>query len=193
MPQISVSLPNNLQVKVRSVVPSDRAHFVKGMDALSEASRFYRFHGHGFRLNDRILDYLTDLDDVNHVALGALCKKGREEEAIGVGRFIRSQSNEKEAELALTICDAYQRRGIGSLLLTCLSAMARDRGIERFTFAMHAERGALISKLQTLGTHVRGMDSGVFEMEMEVPQNAKYNALGKKEMARYTELIAHQA
>jgi GNAT superfamily N-acetyltransferase len=40
-------------------------------------------------------------------------------------RFVRDESDPKIAEIAFTVADAYQGRGIGSLLISALSIAAR--------------------------------------------------------------------
>ena len=48
------------------------------------------------------------------------------------GRFVRDADNAASAEIALTVADAYQGRGVGTLLLAALAIAAHIDGIEQF-------------------------------------------------------------
>ena len=44
-----------------------------------------------------------------------------------------------EAEIAVTVTDAFQRRGLGRLLIETLTAVGAARGVERFTYEILPE------------------------------------------------------
>jgi len=52
---------------------------------------------------------------------------------VGVARYIRDAADPEAADLAVTVIDAWQRRGLGSELLARLSHRARQEGIRWFT------------------------------------------------------------
>src|SRR6516164_862224 len=97
-----------------------------------------RFLARKDRLSTAELRYFTDLDHRDHEALGALDQAdGR---GVGVARYIRDADDPRAAEIAVTIVDDWQGRGLGAELLTRLSDRARQAGIHRFT-ALAAEIG----------------------------------------------------
>jgi len=71
---------------------------------------------------------LLQRDESRHVVLVALDGA----EIRGVGEFVVDDDS-GAAELAVVVEDAFQRRGIGSLLLRALEQLARERGINAFT------------------------------------------------------------
>ena len=64
--------------------------------------------------------YLTDVDHRNHEALIAITR--RQGEAVGVARFVRDPQDPTTAEVAMSVVDEWQNRGVGSMLATRLSA-----------------------------------------------------------------------
>src|ERR1700758_3110348 len=77
------------------------------------------------------LRYFTDVDHHDHEALGALDHAdGR---GVGVARYVRDTEDPQAAEIAVTIIDDWQGRGLGTELLAQLSDRARQEGICRFT------------------------------------------------------------
>ena len=67
---------------------------------------------------------------MSHVAWGATV----DDEPAGVGRYIVDSA--AEAEIAITVVDGFQRRGLGRTLFNALAASARAAGIESFHFAI---------------------------------------------------------
>ncbi len=55
------------------------------------------------------------------------------EELVGVARYVRDPDEPKQAEVAVTVQDEWQGRGVGTALLSMLARRARDNGVERFT------------------------------------------------------------
>ncbi len=165
---VSCTLQDGLEVTIRGVLPEDRQHFHAGMRALSARSRYFRFNSYRSKLTEPQISYLTEIDQVNHVALCVFRRMENKEVGIGVGRFIRQPADMQRAELALTVIDAYQQHGVGTLLLTALNKIAALHGISSFTLRIHANRFALVKRLKTLDARVLSHQRGVLEMELPV-------------------------
>lgn len=121
-------------VLLRLARPADRELLKRGFDRLSVESRYLRFMGSKSALTEAELDALTTADGVDHFAIGALRAdpESGELEGVGVARFVRRPEEPEVAEAAVTVVDAVQGRGLGSLLLRRLAAAARERGVQRF-------------------------------------------------------------
>lgn len=125
---------------IRELTPADRLALVFIFRHLGSASRYQRFLGIKTELSRRELDYLTDVDHWHHEALIAWSPIPRA--PIGVARYVRYEDFDL-AELAVTVVDGWQRRGVGAALLAALSERASRAGIRRFTATMlHDNVGA---------------------------------------------------
>lgn len=127
----------------RPVTPQDRHLFEEGLENLSEQSRFARFGRGVGRLTEADLRYLTDVDQRSHVAWGALVG----EAPAGVGRYIVSPAG-GDAEVALTVVDRFQGRGLGRLLFLGLVAVARLDGVPQLFFAARVSNDVVIRVLR---------------------------------------------
>lgn len=131
-----VVLPSAERILIRLVQADDKALLLRGFKNLSSGSRFRRFLNEKKRLSDEELVYFTEVDHIDHFALGMveLDEHGTEGEGIAIGRFIRLRDDSECAEVGLTVADTMQGKGAGRLLLTRLMSAALERGIKRFRF-----------------------------------------------------------
>jgi GNAT superfamily N-acetyltransferase len=164
---------------LREVTEGDKNLFRKGILRLSPGSLFHRFHTHSISLNDHLLDYLTRVDQVNHVAIGIIDTASGECPGIAVARYIRNRDNPNVAEVAVTIIDEYQGRGLSAVLLAGLSRYAHENGIEFFRLFIQAGRHQLRQKLLALGGSVVRRHSEIIEIEVPaVPDLSAMDASG---------------
>jgi acetyltransferase len=119
---------NGTAVRVRPMRPDDlpmEADFVRH---LSSETRYKRFMLTLRELSPAKLKYLTDVDQVRHVALVATVEGGEHETEIGVARYIVDPAG-TGCEFAIAVDDAWQGSGVGGVLMQALIATARGRGL----------------------------------------------------------------
>jgi RimJ/RimL family protein N-acetyltransferase len=122
-------LGDGATVHVRHVRPSDERVLRAAFRELSPRSRYQRFLGPVSELSDSLWRYLCNVDGRDHVAFVAL---DVESHAVGVARFVRQWTAPSTAEVAITVADAWQCRGLGLLLIALLVETARRAGVDAF-------------------------------------------------------------
>lgn len=156
-----------LHVGMRLIRPEDKPLLVEGFERLSFASRRTRFMGARSALTPGDLKLFTEVDQENHLAIGALdLDTGR---PVGVVRFIRAPGTTR-AEAALTIVDAYQHHGLGAVLLDRLAAAALERGLTTLRFVMTSDNVCMRHLAERLkGRVVRsGFERGTMTVDLEL-------------------------
>ena len=157
-------LRDGSQVLIRPVQSDDAPLLADGFGRLSAESRWTRFMTVKKELSPAELRYFTDLDHHDHEALGALGHgDGR---GVGVARYIRSPRDPHAAEIAVTIVDDWQRRGLGTELLAQLSDRARQEGVHRFTALVAADNVAVAGLLRNVCASLVCRGSGILEYEI---------------------------
>ncbi len=112
---------------------------------LGPRSRQLRFLSGKPRLTGADLRQLTAVDHHDHVAI--LAVSVAQGLAIGVARFVRDPDRPDSADVAVAVVDAWQGRGIGTMLTTALSDRALEVGVRRFTMAMAPDNDAAVRLL----------------------------------------------
>lgn len=164
-------LQRQTHVRTRPIRATDAAALQAGVESMSDQSRYFRFHSGLKRLPEHVLRYLTEVDGVNHVALVAIeFGQGVAAHGVGVGRFVRDPKNPTQAELALTVTDRAQGRGIGRRLLSDLAKAASAVGIETFTMTVISSNAPARRLLSRVGAIGRGSASDV--MSFHLPLSA---------------------
>ena len=131
-----LSLNSGEAVCLRLIRPADKATMLRAFSELSPHSRHKRFFGAKHTLSEEELRYFTETDGWDHFALAALSldAQGNEGDGLGIARCIRFADDPECAEVAITVIDRMQGKGIGRALLERLINAATERGILRFRF-----------------------------------------------------------
>ncbi|CAN5263232.1 hypothetical protein BH09MYX1_BH09MYX1_17850 [soil metagenome] len=143
-------LRDGTKIVLRHIRPEDAAELRRGFSELSPESRYRRFFGALRPLDDRTLAYLTDVDGDAHVAIIAVTESLdlKSERGVGIVRFVRLEGDDEAAEVAVTVVDDMQRKGLGTLLSHVAIRAARERGIKRFKGEVLVENAALVEALR---------------------------------------------
>jgi GNAT superfamily N-acetyltransferase len=165
------TLRDGRKVHLRLVRPSDKELMRRGFARMSPESRYKRFFSPKTRLSSAELRYLTELDHVNHLAIGAERLAGDAIEGLGVARFVRYADMPDTAEAAVAVIDELQGKGLGSLLLQRLIAAAHERGIRRLRFEVLGSNQPMKDLVKDLAPSARTLrrQGGVSVIECELP------------------------
>jgi GNAT superfamily N-acetyltransferase len=165
-------------VLIRPIRSDDKQRLLDAFDRLSPESRYRRFFAATPELRAGQLRYLTEVDHHAHEALVAI--EPGTGQGLGVARFIRSPEDAAVAEVAVTVVDDWQGRGLGTALLHELAARARAEGVERFSALVLAENEPMLAILRAGGdVHVTRRDHGVVELVMDLPREGVPEPLGR--------------
>ena len=110
---------------------------------------------------------------MHDVVLVATIESGKQETIVGLGRYARSGPS---AEIAFTVEEDYQGRGIASRLLLELTHIARDNGILRFEADVLADNAPMLDVLHHSGLPMREAEAdGVVHVTL-FPGDGRGNA-----------------
>ena len=141
-------------VTIRSIHPADSAMENKFVRNLSVETKHYRFLGGVKELSPAELKRLCGVDGVHSMAFVATVQRSGHETEIGVSRYAECPSD-GVGEMAVTIADAWQDKGLGRLLVNRLITYAKDHGVKQL-YSVELEDNIAMRKLAgELGMSVR--------------------------------------
>ena len=169
----AVLLRDGSNVLIRQVQSTDAPLLADGFTRLSAQSRQMRFLTRKKELSPADLRYFTDVDHNDHEAIGALsAADGR---GVGIARYVRDADDPQAAEIAVTIVDDWQGRGLATELLTQLAGRARSEGIHRLTALVAADNAAVAGLAQAMGADRVGRGRGTAEYEIALDPQEEYS------------------
>lgn len=141
-------------VTIRSLHPSDsgmEADFVRN---LSAETKHFRFLGGLRELSPAELTRMCDIDGQHNMAFVATLQKEGREIQIGVSRYAQSESGDVR-EMAVTVADEWQHKGLGRLLALYLIDYARGHGVKQLYSVDLADNTAMRHLAHDLGMSAR--------------------------------------
>ncbi|MGV9801187.1 GNAT family N-acetyltransferase [Mycobacterium sp. NPDC003449] len=151
---------------LRPVLPGDVERTLNGPVEFSSETLYRRFQS--VRKPTRaLLEYLFEVDYADHFVW--VMTEGALGPVIADARFVREGHGSTTAEVAFTVGDDYQGRGIGTFLLGALVVSAGYVGIERFSARVLSDNYAMRKILDRLGATWEREDLGVVTTEVDVP------------------------
>ena len=159
-----VTVRDGSEIEIRPVTAADRRMLLSGFARFGERSRHQRFFGVKVALTEAELTFFTEVDHHDHEALGALDHAdGR---GVGIARYIRDAADPQAAEIAVTVIDDWQGRGLGTELVAQLSERARSEGIRRFTALVAAGNPAMARLLRNVRADLVRREHGALQYEI---------------------------
>jgi acetyltransferase len=150
----TVGLPDGQRVVVRPVLPQDEALTDAYFRDLRAASRYDRFLGPMRALPAGLLEHLTHIDYSSHLALVAEVFVDGQETVIAEARYARGE-DKTSAEFAVSVADAWQGKGLATLLLGKIGRHAANAGVRRFHGETLASNERLLRLARRAGFTVR--------------------------------------
>lgn len=147
-----VHLRDGTEAFVVPLLPANREALRQEYAHLSAETRFDRFLSGVPELTDTMLDHLVDeVDGTDHVALVLLVlTEDGTELPLGLARIIRYPDDPTAADVAVTVVDEWQGRGVATALLEVLM-QRRPKGVERLVTVISSRNAASLAMLRSLG------------------------------------------
>jgi acetyltransferase len=153
-------LRDGTPVTIRPIRPEDEPLMVKFHEGLSEESVYMRYF-HMMNLTQRTAhERLTRICYIDYDREMALVAEATnpdtgEREIMGVSRLSRRGASPDEAEFSVLVGDRFQRRGLGTLLVSRILDVGRAEDLRRITAEILFDNRPMQDISRKLGFHLR--------------------------------------
>ena len=136
---------------IRPIRPSDKEALLRFHARLSADARYRRYHGLKGDLTSAELQFLTEIDEVTHVARVAIDPSG---EIDAVARVV-------DGEIAVVVADGRRRAGLGQRVVDAVLRAFREQGAGgEVTAWVQPDNGRALRMFQRLGARRRTSPPG---------------------------------
>ena len=142
-------LRNGERIEIRALRPQDRDDLMAAVDRTSGDSLYRRFFAVRRHFTETEESFYLNVDFVSHVALIASADENGQPIIIAGGRYVVGEPG--QAEVAFTVVDKYQGRGVGAALLRHLAMIARQAGLRELVAYVLPDNRAMLKVFEKSG------------------------------------------
>jgi acyl-CoA hydrolase/RimJ/RimL family protein N-acetyltransferase len=169
----TVTLRDGSQVFVRPIRPDDEPEMREMFYDFSEQTKYLRYHAALKTMPHNKLQVFCTVDYDTEMAIIALTGKPGQEQVVGVGRYMRDAEG-RSAEVAFTVSDSFQRKGLGTYFFERLVEIGREKGIQTFHAYVLVENSGMLKIFHRSGLVVETHNEGdVVRVVMNLPEAAQ--------------------
>ena len=173
--EADIALRDGSTVRVRPVRADDAPALREFVEAVSRESIAFRFFG--FPSVDWIVNWSIDVDYADRFAL--IAETGTDRTVVAHAAYVREKAGGR-AEVAFLVADAWQGRGISTVLLAHLAAIAKSQGIATFVAQVMPSNHRMIEVFRESGFPVE-IRSTPDAIEIELPTSLTPDAVARFE------------
>ena len=181
--EAEIALRDGSTVHVRPVRSGDKAAIRRFLDGVSPESIGFRFFGAADL--DWVSDWSVNVDYADR--FGLVAESGTPRCIIAHAVYVRE--NPERAELAFLVADAWQGKGISTVLLAHLAAVAEEHGISTFTAEVLPHNHQMIMVFRESGFPVERR-STPDAISIELPTSLSAGALARFDERERTAAVA---
>lgn len=175
---VTLTLKDGTPVYVRPIRPDDAERLQAFHSRLSPDSIYLRWLSAHPILSLAEAQALSTVDYAARMALVATTGDDPAAPLIGVARYGRVPGRADEAEVAVVVEDAYQRRGLGTELLRRLMFYARTQGFRYWSAEINVANARMMKFIQRGGLPVaKQYAGGSWQVRVEISPASEPPAL----------------
>jgi RimJ/RimL family protein N-acetyltransferase len=165
-------LNDGSRVQIRAQRPTDREAVLAAVRRASAKTLYQRFLGVRREFSEEELHFFLEIDQVSHVVLVAETVEDSGTVIVGGGRYVLVEP--RRAEVAFTVIDAYQKRGIGTALMRRLAAIGREAGLTELVAEVLADNTPMMKVFKRSGLAMTTtLDSSVYRVSLRYADTSR--------------------
>lgn len=166
---IVTELRSGMQVCLRPLHPSDQDWIERGIMELSDRSRYLRFFSSFKIAPASVVEKLSAVDGINHIAWGVVNLDATDHPAIAAAHAIRNTEDPVTGEFAIAVLDDYHGKGVSRVLIAALFANCVEKGLRKLDIAVMRENKKAARLIAALGAEMTQSEGPVayYRLDLE--------------------------
>lgn len=146
-------LTDGQKITIRAARPTDGPKIRRAFSLLDSRTRYMRFLSQKDKLTDEDVARITGADFENAIVLLATIGEGQDEAVIGgVSCFVVNPgAAQRDAEVAFTVEQDFQGRGVGAALMRHLARIAAAKGLHSLEAEVLCNNAPMLSVFRRCG------------------------------------------
>jgi RimJ/RimL family protein N-acetyltransferase len=166
----TITLRSGEKIFVRPIRSDDEPLMREMFYHFSENTKYLRYHAATKSMPHNKLQVFCTVDYDSEMALIGLHGPPGAEEVVGVGRYM-TDSEKHSAEVAFTVSDAWQRKGLGTYFFQRLVQIAHGLGIQTFHAYVLVQNSGMLKIFHSSGLVVETTtEADVVCVTMKLPE-----------------------
>lgn len=159
---------SGLEVLLRPIKITDESLLNDFLHNLSDRSLYLRFISKRHEIPHERLQEMVAIDYTKELTIvAAIGSKDVCEQFVGVAQYY-IDPDKYMAEVAFAVRDDYQNQGVGTVLLSYITVLAKRNGLHGFTAEVLAENSAMLHVFEKGGFEIeKHLLAGLYEMNMK--------------------------
>jgi len=159
----SRKLKDGTQVVLRPIKPEDEPMWFELLGSCSRESIYQRFRYFFHWETHQVATRYCFIDYDREIAIVAELEEEGKRKLLGVGRLVADPDHES-VEYAVLVGDAWQNKGLGSLLTDYCFEIARKWGLKRIVAQTTSDNPRMIEVFKKRGFEIKSDESGLVEV-----------------------------
>lgn len=143
------TLSDGRKVGIRAQRPEDREALRAAVRRASSETLYHRFFAAKREFSEQETHFFLDIDFVSHVALVAEAIEDGRPVIVGGCRYVVIEPG--KAEVAFSVIDAYQKKGLGTALMRYITAIGREAGLRELVAEVLSDNAPMLKVFERSG------------------------------------------
>lgn len=165
---IITELRSGMQACLRPLHPSDQDEIERGIMELSDRSRYLRFFSSFKTVPPSVVERLSAVDGVNHIAWGVVDMDTDGHPGIAAAHAIRDLEDPSSGEFAIAVLDDYHGKGVSRVLIAALFSDCVAKGLRTMDIAVMRENRKAARLVAALGAQVTRSEGTVAHYRLDL-------------------------
>ena len=146
---VTETLSDGRKVEIRAQRPEDRESLLAAVQRASPETLYHRFFAVKRAFSEQEAHFFLDIDFINHVVLVAVANEGGWPAIVGGCRYVVVGPG--RAEVAFSVIDEYQKKGLGTALMRHIAAIGREAGLRELVAEVLSDNAPMLKVFERSG------------------------------------------